>query len=293
MVDIILFKLLSYSDFHFCIKLIMKDFSVLMSVYQKEHPEYLKQALESVFCQTVKASQVVLVEDGPLTPELDEIIVDYYEKCPELEVVSLSENRGLGLALAEGVLHCKFELVARMDSDDIARTDRFEKQLKAFENEPSLDICGSHMLEFEGDVSNIVTRRRVPLTDADIKLYQKRRDGLNHVTVMFKKTAVLKAGNYQHCPLMEDTLLWVNMFLNGATAMNIDDYLVYVRIGKDMYERRGGWAYFKKYKDARKRVYDTGYISRFDYHFTLLVQLVVALIPNRIRGFVFKKLLHR
>ena len=268
------------------------NFSVLMSVYRKEKTDYLRQALDSVFNQTVRASQVVLVEDGPLTPELDGILQEYKNQFPELELVPLAENRGLGLALAEGILHCKFELVARMDTDDIARKDRFELQLKEFEKNPSLDICGSYMTEFEGDANNIVTQRRVPIADAEIKKYQKRRDGLNHVTVMFKKSSVLSAGNYQHCPLMEDTLLWVNMFKNGATAMNIDDYLVNVRIGKDMYERRGGLSYFKKYKQARKRVYDTGYISWFDYEYTLLVQLVVALIPNKIRGFVFKKLLH-
>lgn len=271
----------------------ISDFSVLMSVYHKENADYLRQSLDSIFNQTVRAAQVVLVEDGPLTPELNSIIEKYCERFPEFEIVPLPKNRGLGLALAEGILHCKHELVARMDTDDIARKDRFELQLKEFERNPMLDVCGSHMIEFEGDETNIVTRRRVPLTDAEIKKYQKRRDGLNHVTVMFKKSSVLAAGNYQDCPLMEDTLLWVNMFKNGATAMNIDDYLVNVRIGKDMYERRGGWAYFKKYKKARERVYDTGYISWWDYKYTLLVQFAVALMPNKVRGFVFKKLLHR
>ena len=269
-----------------------QDFSVLMSVYHKEQPIYLRQALDSVFSQTVKATQVVLVEDGPLTPDLDAVIDEYCEKYPELEIVPLSKNRGLGLALAEGILHCKHELVARMDTDDIARRDRFELQLKEFKKNPSLDICGSYMTEFEGDEDNIVTRRLVPLTDNEIKRYQKRRDGLNHVTVMFKKSSVIAAGNYQDCPLMEDTLLWVNMFKNGATAMNIDDFLVNVRIGKDMFERRGGWAYYQKYKHARKRIFQTGYISWWDYVYTLIVQFVVALIPNKIRGFVFKKLLH-
>ena len=179
-----------------------------------------------------------------------------------------------------------------MDTDDIARADRFEVQLRAFEQNPSLDICGSHVKEFEGDVDHIVTKRTVPLTDADCKRYQRRRDAFNHMTVMYKKSAVLAAGSYQHCPLMEDTLLWVNMFKNGATAMNIDDYLVYARIGEGMYERRGGWAYFKKYKQARKKIYDTGYISWWDYAYTLIAQLGVALLPNRVRGWVFKSVLH-
>lgn len=268
------------------------DFSVLMSVYYKESPIYLKQSLDSIFTQTVQANQVVLVKDGPLTPELDAVVAEYSTRYSELDIVPLSANRGLGLALAEGLLHCHFELIARMDADDIAREDRFELQLLEFEKNPQLDICGSYVTEFEVDANNIVTRRRVPLSDVECKKYQKRRDAFNHMTVMYKKSTVLAAGSYQHCPLMEDTLLWVNMFKNGATAMNIDDYLVNVRIGKDMYERRGGWEYFKKYKQARKRVYETGYISWFDYYYTLLVQLVVALIPNKVRGFVFKKLLH-
>lgn len=268
-------------------------FSVLMSVYHKEQPDFLRQSLDSVFGQTVRASQVVLVEDGPLTPELNAVVAEYSSKYPEIEVVPLPENRGLGLALVEGILHCKYEIVARMDTDDIARKDRFELQLKEFEKNPKLDICGSHVKEFEDDENVVVTQRKVPLTDEACKKYQKRRDAFNHMTVMYKKSTVLAAGNYQHCPLMEDTLLWVNMFKNGATAMNIDDYLVNARIGKGMYERRGGWAYYKKYKQARKRVYDTGYISWWDYEYTLMVQLVVALMPNKLRGFVFKKLLHR
>ena len=270
----------------------MRDFSVLLSVYYKEKPDFLRQSLNSVFSQTIKASQVVLVEDGPLTPELNSIVTEFCNKYPELEIVPLPENRGLGLALAVGIKNCKSELIARMDTDDIARNDRFELQLKQFEDNPSLDICGSHVQEFEDTPNNVVTKRRVPLTDEDCKKYQRKRDAFNHMTVMYKKSAVLAAGNYQHCPLMEDTLLWVNMFKNGAIAMNIDDYLVYARIGKGMYERRGGWSYFKKYKQARKRIYETGYISRLDYINTLLVQLIVALLPNKVRGFVFRKVLH-
>lgn len=268
-------------------------FSVLMSLYIKEKAEYLNDALASVINQTVKPDEIVIVYDGPITAELRNVVENYISKNPGLiKVIENSENKGLGLALADGVPQCKYELIARMDTDDICREDRFEKQLQEFINNPSLDICGSHILEFEGNKDNIVAQRRVPLADNDIKDYQKRRDGFNHVSVMFKKKSVLAAGNYQSCLLMEDTLLWANMFMNGAKGMNIDDYLVYVRIGKDMYERRGGLDYYKKYKAGRKKVYETGYISWADYEFTLIVQFIVAVIPNRVRGFVFKKLLH-
>lgn len=271
-----------------------EKFSVLMSLYIKEKPEYLRQCLDSVLSQSVKADEIVIVKDGPLTDELEQTLSEYVNNDPSLyTLVPLENNVGLGLALAEGIMHCKNELVARMDTDDISRADRFELQLAEFEKNPDLDICGSHILEFEDNINNIVAQRKVPLDDKSIKDYQKRRDGFNHVAVMFKKSTVLKAGNYQSCMLMEDTLLWVNMIQAGAICMNLDDNLVYVRIGKDMYERRGGLSYFKKYKQGRKKVRQTGYIGFWDYYYTLAVQLVVALIPNKLRGWVFKKLLHR
>lgn len=269
-------------------------FSVLMSLYLKEKPEYLNEALKSVINQTVKPNEIVIVYDGPITTELKSVVEQYVSNNPGLiKIIDNPENKGLGLALADGVPQCTYELIARMDTDDICRKDRFEKQLEEFVKDPRLDICGSHILEFEEKEENIVARRRVPLVDKDIKEYQKRRDGFNHVSVMFKKKSVLAAGNYQSCLLMEDTLLWANMFTNGAKGKNIDDYLVYVRIGKDMYERRGGFDYYKKYKAGRKKVYETGYISWVDYKMTLIVQFIVAAIPNRVRGFVFKNLLHR
>lgn len=269
-------------------------FSVLMSLYLKEKPEYFNEALKSVINQTVKPNEIVIVYDGPITTELKSVVEQYVSNNPGLiKIIDNPENKGLGLALADGVPQCTYELIARMDTDDICRKDRFEKQLEEFVKDPRLDICGSHILEFEEKEENIVARRRVPLVDKDIKEYQKRRDGFNHVSVMFKKKSVLAAGNYQSCLLMEDTLLWANMFMNGAKGKNIDDYLVYVRIGKDMYERRGGFDYYKKYKAGRRKVYETGYISWVDYKMTLIVQFIVAAIPNRVRGFVFKNLLHR
>lgn len=272
----------------------MDKFSVLMSVYLKENPEFLRLAIDSIVKQTIMPNQVVIVKDGPLTPELDGVIDEFNLLYPGLfKIVSLETNRGLGLALREGVIMCDNELIARMDSDDISRSDRFELQLKEFMKDPALDICGSHVLEFEVNIENIVAKRIVPIEDEAIKKYQKRRDGFNHVSVMFKKSAVLRAGNYQSCLLMEDTLLWVNIFLSGAKAVNIDDYLVFVRIGKDMFERRGGFSYYKKYKSGRKQIYKTGYISWWDYRYTLLVQFAVALMPNKLRGWIFKKLLHR
>ncbi len=269
-----------------------REFSVLMSLYHKEKVSNARECFESLLRQSVPATEWVIVEDGPLTDELYALLDEYQAAYPNLiKRVPLATNQGLGLALREGVTACTYEFIARMDTDDIAREDRFEKQLAMFENDPALDVCGSHIQEFVTTPAEITAERKVPLTDAEIKKYQKRRDGVNHVTVIFKKTKVLEAGNYQHALLMEDTLLWVNMILAGAKFANVDDYLVYVRTGLDMFERRGGWAYYKKYKQGRKLVYKTGYISWWDYRVTLFVQFIVAMMPNKMRKWFFQKVL--
>ncbi|MGI6094988.1 MAG: glycosyltransferase [Lachnospiraceae bacterium] len=267
-------------------------FSVLMSIYIKEQPEYVKTCFDSLLHQTVKADEWVVVEDGPLTTEMYELLDEYQKMYPGLiRRLPLEKNQGLGKALRAGVVYCKNELIARMDTDDIARKDRFEKQIKEFEQNPKLDICGSHIIEFEGKIENEIARRNVPLEHSEIARYQKQRSAFNHMTVMYKKSAVINAGNYEHCPLMEDDMLWIRMLITGAICKNIDDYLVYARTGQAMIERRGGFAYLKKYISARNKILDTGYISRWDYTKTVLVQCVVALIPKKMRLFIFKTLL--
>ncbi len=264
-------------------------FSVLMSLYYKERPEYVRECFESLLNQTVKADEWVIVEDGPLSRELYYLLEKYQNDYPELiKRVPLEKNQGLGLALKEGILHCKNELIARMDTDDIAREDRFEKQLIEFRKNESLDICGSYIYEFEDKKDNIVSRRCVPQTDTDIKKYQKRRSAFNHVTVMYKKTSVIEAGNYEHCPFMEDDMLWVRMILNKSNCMNIPDYLVYVRVGKNMIQRRGGVKYFIKFYRAKRKIYQLGYISKWNYYLVNIIQLIVCICPIYLRRIIFK-----
>lgn len=269
-------------------------FSVLIPVYYKEKPEYFSEALASVINQTLKPSEIVVVKDGLLTEELEEVISKVSSDNPGLlKVVVLDENKGRGTAAAEGVKNCSFELIARMDSDDVSRSDRFEKQIREFRNEPGLDICGSQIAEFEENVSNVISCRRVPLDDAGIKKYQRKRSAFNHPSVMFKKSSAIKAGNYESSLFMEDALLYVKMFLTGARGCNIDEPLVSCRISRDMYLRRGGWEYFKNYKNTRRKIYDTGYISSFDYYYSLVLHFVLAIIPNGLRGVIYRKILHR
>lgn len=267
-------------------------FSVLMSLYIKEKAEYFDECMQSMLRQTVLPTEIVIVFDGPISDELRKTLEKYKaENSGWIKTVENEKNKGLGLALADGVPACTYELIARMDTDDIAREDRFEKQLDLFLADPKLDICGSHIIEFEGKIDNVLSKRNVPVEHKDIAEYQKQRSAFNHMTVMYKKSTVLRAGNYEHCPLMEDDMMWIRMLIAGARCANVDEYLVYARTGYAMIERRGGWAYFLKYRSGRKKILGTGYISRWDYLKTVGVQLIVALIPKKVRLFVFTKLL--
>ena len=270
----------------------MAALSVLMSIYIKEKPEYVDECFKSLLRQTVKADEWVVVEDGPLSSEMYQLLNLYQQEYPGLiKRIPLKINQGLGLALRAGIPMCKNALIARMDTDDIARDDRFEKQLEMFKNMPDIDICGSHIIEFETSIDNVISKRNVPLSHNEIVKYQRTRSAFNHMTVMYKKESVLKAGNYENCPLMEDDMLWVRMILSGARCINVDDYLVFARTGTAMIERRGGFSYFLKYKRGKKRIKDTGYINTFDYLFALIPQFIVSLIPSKFRLYIFKAFL--
>lgn len=264
-------------------------FSVLMSVYINETANNFRECMDSMFSQTVRPNEIVLVYDGPIKGEVDDLVTKYSKEYPDvITIVRNEKNKGLGLALADGVPVCKYDIIARMDTDDISRDDRFEIQLEYLKNHPEIDIVGSHILEFDKNKEDITAARKVPIEHDDIVKYQKKRSAFNHVAVMMKKEAVLKAGNYKDALLMEDDLLWADMIMSGARCANIDDYLVYVRVGDGMIERRGGLAYYKKYKSGRKKILETGFITRREYVETLAVQLIVALIPTPLRAMIFK-----
>lgn len=266
--------------------------SVLMSVYKKENPEFLIESVESMINQSRKPDEIVIVEDGPLTQELNLALQTLKDRYKNLVYsYSLKKNVGLGLALKYGVEKCEFTLIARMDTDDVAYSDRLRIQEQAFISDPELDIVGGHISEFMDDINHPISKRYVPLEHVDIVRFQQNRSAFNHMTVMFKKESVLKAGNYEHGLYMEDDLLWHNMLSRGMKSKNLDYILCYVRVGDGMYERRGGFSYFQHYKHARKLMFRRNQISRFSYHYSVIVQFIVALVPTSIRQFIFRKLL--
>ena len=264
-------------------------FSVSMCVYGGDNSEWFQTAVESILNQSLKPDEVVLVVDGPIPDELNEI-VKIYERNPIFNVIRLEKNQGHGNARRMGLDNCKNELVAIMDADDISKSDRFEKQIEEFKKNQSLDIVGGNITEFIDDEKNIVAERVVPADDSEIKAYMKKRCPMNQMTVMFKKSMYEHVGGYIDWYQDEDYYLWLRMMLDGATFANINTILVNVRVGKDMYKRRGGWKYYKseaklqKYMLKHKIINFPTYLSNKTKRF-----IVQVLMPNSLRGWVFKK----
>lgn len=267
----------------------MEKYSVLISVYNKEKPEFLFLAIKSMIEQTVFPDEIVLIKDGKLNDNLEKVINDFALKYPNLfKILQNEKNIGLGLSLKKGILMCKNELIARMDSDDISRSDRIEKQLTFFKNNPEFAICGGQIQEFCGN--KIVGIRKVPLEDKEIKDYMKKRCPFNHMSVMYKKSAVLLAGNYQHFPYNEDYKLWIDMFNAKLKMANLSDILVDVRVDNSMYERRGGKVYFKSEKKIQDIMKKCQIIDNKTYLLNILKRIIVQKIcPNKVRAFIFKK----
>lgn len=265
------------------------NYSVLMSVYFKEKPEYLSAAMQSIFDQTAPTDDFVLVCDGPLTPELDAVIDEMYSAHPEvLHLVRLEKNGGLGNALNIGIVECRNELIARMDSDDISRPNRCEKQLAVFRAHPEVGITSGIVEEFTGSVENIHTRRVPPETQPEILAFAKKRNPFNHPCVMYKKQAVQDAGGYQDFFLLEDYFLWVRMLQHGCVGYNMQEPLLWMRAGSDLYKRRAGWKYAKAQRDLFKFMRDTGFVSTPRYLLNVLIRSGSSLAPNWLRTLMFK-----
>jgi glycosyltransferase involved in cell wall biosynthesis len=268
-------------------------FSVLLPIYYKENPVFLKQSLESIFFQTILPDEIVIVKDGLLTKELDNIIDSYVLQYPFIKIVALSENRGLGIALDEGLKHCKYELIARMDSDDIAKPNRFEKQLSIFSQFADIDIVSAWIDEFENDISNVLSTRKLPENHQAICCYTKSRCPINHPVVMFKKEAVINAGGYRPFPLLEDYYLWIRMIMNGCKFYNIQESLLFFRFSPDMLKRRGGRQYvfylIKLYNEMKK----LGFINTIEQIKNISVRLFSCILPNPMRKYLYIKILRK
>ena len=265
-------------------------FSVSMCVYGRDNARWFETAIESVLNQTLPPNEIVLVVDGPVPHDLNAVIFKL-EENDTFKVIRLETNQGHGIARKTGLDNCTNELVAIMDADDICTRNRFEKQIEAFHDYPDSDIVGGMITEFIDTPDNVVGKRIVPLEDSEIKEYMQRRCPMNLVTVMFKKSSIEKVGGFIDWYCEEDYYLWLRMALANMKFRNVDDVLVNVRVGKEMYQRRGGVKYFKSEAKLQKYMLDNKIIGFPRYLISVTERLILqVLMPNKMRSFIFQKL---
>lgn len=306
----------------------MLKFSVIMSIYKSDVPELVRVALDSLLQQTLLPNEIVIVADGPVPAELEQVVSSFMcqvskirttpnpsfakggdlvpedgkesletrNQKPETIVTYLPQekNGGLGEAMRIAAEAAKYDYLARMDSDDICLPDRFEKQMKCFEEDPELSLVGGMITEFDGDPENIIAKRILPLEDAEIKRMMRGRCAVNHVTVIFKKADLMKSGNYQPFWKQEDHYLWARMMEHGCKFRNIPDVVVNVRSGKDQIARRGGLRFYKSVVRVFWYMFRHGLISFGYFLYICTVRgIVQVLMPNKLRTWVYLHLLRK
>lgn len=262
----------------------MSSFSVLMSVYKGDKPSYLRDALSSILNQSLAPDQIVIVKDGLLGYELDEVISDFEKKYSHITTLYNENNMGLGLSLQKGLMFCNYDYVFRMDADDLCEKTRFEKQM--FFLKKGYDVVGTCYIAFEKNLTNKIAYRKLPEFDKEIKKQARYKSPICHASVGFRKRKVLEAGNYQHCEKYEDYHLWVRMMLIGCTFYNVQEPLFYMRTSLDQISRRGGFRYYLNELRVHKYFNSIGFIDKYQYFFNVFSRGLVRLSPKLIRRFI-------
>lgn len=270
-------------------------FSVLMSVYFKENPVYFDLALKSnLIDQTLKPDEFILVCDGKLTTELEEVINKYTELFPNIfKVYRLAENKGLGTALNYGLEKCSYEIVARADSDDISDSERFEKQLNFLESNKDIDVLGAAIDEFDSDPNKRVFLKLLPTNSVELYEFAKFRSPLNHMSVMFRKSVVQSVGSYMHMKYLEDYYLWLRILIAGHKIANLSDVLVHARIGNGMIYRRSSREYISGWERLSRYMLENKMINKAEYLRNILAVRIFVYMPAPIKNFSYKTLLRK
>lgn len=262
------------------------NFTVLISTYIKDDVKDFELAVKSIFYNTVVPNEILITVDGPVTNEMNQLLEYFTKLLPNVvRILRQKINQGRGNIAAFGVESARYELIAKMDSDDIAILQRFEKQLSLMLNN-NVDVLGGQISEFD-ESFEIISRRVVPVTQEEIVDFSRMRSPINQPTVMFRRSSVLKVGNYTNLNVLEDYDLWMRMIANKMIFQNVDEDLVYMRAFRQMYQRRGGIQYFKQYASFRKGLLRRKFISYWDYYKSMIGMLVVSLIPTVVRKKIY------
>jgi glycosyltransferase involved in cell wall biosynthesis len=270
-------------------------FSVLIPVYIKENSSYFESALRSILDeQTIVPDEVIIVEDGPITEALGNVIGDFQTRHGNvIKRYKLEKNQGMGIAMNYGLARASFEWIARMDSDDIAVSDRFERQLKFLKSDPTIDVLGTSIEEFDRQPGDLRRFRALPQENDDIVRLMKLRNPINHMTVFFRKEVALRTGGYWSHKYNEDYNLWYEMQKIGAKFHNLSENLVHVRVGNDMVGRRSGYAYFEFERILLNKFLNDRFITRIEYSFLLLLKFSLRILPTKMLEMFYKFFLRK
>ena len=269
-----------------------KNISVLMSVYKNDLPSNVRTAVESVINQTLKPKQIVMVVDGPVPDELKKLLLDLEKEYDIYENVWLEKNLGTGGALEENWKKCKYEYIAKMDSDDISVPYRFEKEMQYLEEHPDVDVVGALGQEFYDELENLAGLKLVPETHEEIAKFITARSPFCHQSLIMKKSMIEKAGGYEPWHYAEDYYLFVRMFLAGAKFYNIQEVMVYLRIDKNTFGRRHGLKYYKSLKKLLKFMYKNKMMGFFKYTKEKIVRFIGhVLVPKKMKDHFYRKYL--
>lgn len=269
------------------------EFSVLMTVYGRENPSFLNASLNSIENQTVKPTEIVVVKDGPLTKELNNVLSSH-QKSSRVKYVlfEFDKNMGRGPASRKGVELCSTNWIARMDSDDISVNTRFEKQVEAIRNNTDISVVGGVIEEFVNDPNEIVGRRNVPNSSREINDFAKYRSPINNPSVMLKKKDLLSVGGYSDLNILEDYDLWVRFISKGYKLMNLDQVLVKMRVGDGLFDRRGGAHFLITYIKMKRQWRNLGVGTLSTEIISDLIMLINTLAPSIVRKKIYKILHH-
>lgn len=273
----------------------MMSFSVLSSIYHKEHPLHFNSCMESIWDkQTLKPTEIVLIEDGSLTPELDQIIAKWQAKLGKvLRVKKLEQNVGTGKAKNIGLQECTYDIVCIVDTDDIYVPERFEKQIKFLEKNPDISIVGGQILEFVEDTQNPTGMRNVPLSNEELRNYAKKQSPFNNMTIAYRKSHILEVGGYQHHLWMEDYNLFLRVIAKGYKIQNLADVLVYARIDNGMHGRRKGLEYIKSEKQLLNLKKQLKLQNPIHANMLFLIRSALRLVPSSLLGKFYNTFLRK
>lgn len=267
------------------------EISVVMSVYKNDNCYHFKEAVDSLLAQTLLPSEIIIVVDGSVDENIKTLLFDF-SKIDIFKIIYLENNKGLANALNIGVNASSFNIIARMDSDDICLPDRLQKQMKFLINN-DLDIVGGQILEFGANINDVISERKVPLDHTEIVKFLKTRSPFSHPTIIFHKKVFKIINGYDVNVFPEDYDFFVRAFLNNFKFGNVKETVLFFRVGSDKksaLKRRHGYRYAKNEFKLYKKFYKLKFYNLFDFLKVVLGKIPLRLLPFSIFSLLYYNL---